>query len=141
MQSGGHPPLAPHPFTPLLTDAYAAQHPGVPSPQAIQSVAVHLLTLYGVLVRGVPPENALQIRMAAVSKRSGPKQGRFHWLTPPLFAGSLTVADIAAQPTPATRAELLEQYVWAVWHVWAVPHEATVAAWYGRFVEQLGGNH
>ncbi len=63
MQSGGHPLLASHPFAPLLTDAYAAQHPGVPSPQAIRSVAVHLLTLYGVLVRGVPPKNALQIRL------------------------------------------------------------------------------
>lgn len=35
----------------LLVDGYAAQHHGVPSPQAIQSVAVDLLALYGIMAR------------------------------------------------------------------------------------------
>ena len=43
----GYPPV--HGLT---VDAYAAQHPGTPSRQAIQSVAVHLIALYLVLERG-----------------------------------------------------------------------------------------
>ena len=39
----------------LTVDAYAAQHPGVPSPQSIQSVAVHLIRLHLVLERGLRP--------------------------------------------------------------------------------------
>ncbi|MCA9961009.1 MAG: hypothetical protein KC443_18340, partial [Anaerolineales bacterium] len=49
LANAGEPPLAPHPWNGLLLDAYTTQHPGVPSPQAIQSVAVHLLALHGVL--------------------------------------------------------------------------------------------
>jgi hypothetical protein len=53
--------LAPAPTNALLGDAYAAQHPGTPSPQAIQSVAVHLLALYAVLEKGVASEMALWV--------------------------------------------------------------------------------
>lgn len=35
----------------LVVDAYAAQHHGTPSPQAIQSVAVHVLALHSRLNR------------------------------------------------------------------------------------------
>lgn len=58
----GTPPHA----SALLLDAYAAQHHGVPSPQAIQSVAVHLLVLHGVLARAALPEAALWIRRQAM---------------------------------------------------------------------------
>src|SRR6516225_12143489 len=36
----------------LTVDAYSVQHPGTPSRRAIQSVAVHLVSLYLVLDRG-----------------------------------------------------------------------------------------
>ncbi|HLF87607.1 MAG TPA: DUF5946 family protein [Anaerolineales bacterium] len=49
LTGGGEPPMAPAPSNTLIVDAYAAQHPGTPSPQSIQSVAVHLIALYGVL--------------------------------------------------------------------------------------------
>ncbi|MBI5565051.1 MAG: hypothetical protein HY870_09155, partial [Chloroflexi bacterium] len=58
----GEPPIAPGPFNALLVDAYTTQHPGVSSNQAIQSVAVHLLTLYGILERGVSIERAIWLR-------------------------------------------------------------------------------
>ena len=66
LQQAGEPPLAPSPLLPLMVDAYASQHPGVPSAQAIQSVAVHLLTLQGVLERGVSPEQAMWVRLRAL---------------------------------------------------------------------------
>jgi hypothetical protein len=134
LNNAGEPPLAPSALNGLLTDAYMVQHPGVPSPQAIQSVAVHLLVLYGVLERGVDPGRALWIRLQALDERHGPKHGRFSWLTPPSFAGSLTVADIVKQPTPGERTAVLQQYVTSIWSLWAARHAATITAWYDRYV-------
>jgi hypothetical protein len=37
-------------------DAYAVQHPGEPSGQAIQSVSAHLVSLYATLVLRLPIE-------------------------------------------------------------------------------------
>lgn len=132
--NGGEPPLAPAPAVGLLVDAYAAQHPGTPSPQAVQSVAVHLLTLYGVLVRGMGHNQALWIRRRALREQGGTKHGRFHWLIPPSFAGSLTVADIVRGETAEARTELVERYVDEVWAKWAEPYERVVAEWYNRYV-------
>lgn len=130
----GEPPIAPGPYNGLLVDAYAAQHPGVSSPQAIQSVAVHLLTLYGILVQGMAPDQALWLRLRPLRDGKQPKHSRFVWLTPPSFAGSLTVADIAGVPTPGERAALVQPYVEEVWTRWAQEHQATIAQWYERFV-------
>ncbi len=133
--NGGEPPVAGGPLNGLLVDGYAAQHPGVPSAQAIQSVAVHLLVLYAVLEKGQPPDKALWIRLQAVSEQRQPKYGRYHWLTPPDFTGSLTIADIIAPSTPQARAAQIEPYVREVWSRWGAGHHATIAAWYTQFVE------
>jgi Family of unknown function (DUF5946) len=134
MLNAGEPPLAPAPLNILLGDAYAAQHPGAPSSQAIQSVAVHLLTLYGVLERAVAPGNALWIRQRALREKKGTRHGRFQWLIPPSFEGSLTVADIVRAPTAAARAAQAQAYVEQVWLRWSRQHLSTVAAWYDDFV-------
>jgi len=132
--NAGEPPLAPAPLNGLITDAYMAQHPGHPSDQATQSVAVHLLALYGVLVRGVAPENALWIRRRALREGRQPKHSRFRWLAPPSFEGSLNVADIVQAPTPEARAAQARSYVRQVWELWAPQHEPTVAGWYENYV-------
>ena len=136
LNNAGEPPLAPSALNGLLTDAYMVQHPGLPSPQAVQSVAVHLLALYGVLERSMAPRQALWIRLQAVNERHGPKHGRFAWLTPPSFTNSLTVLDIVQQQTPGERTAVLQQYVTSIWSLWAADHAATIAAWYKRFIEQ-----
>lgn len=114
----------------LLVDAYAAQHPGEPSPQAIQSVAVHLLALHGVLERGVGPGKALWIRLRAVRER-----GVFRWLDPPSFRDTLTVVHVAGAE-PAERGARMAEYVASVYEVWAAAYEETIAGWYVRFVER-----
>lgn len=134
LHSGGEPPLLPGAYNALLVDVYAVQHPGQPSPQAIQSVAVHLLVLYGVLAQGVEPQNALWIRQQALSERRQPKLHRFTWLSPPDFAGTITIADIVSQPTPAARTAHVRRYLDSVWNVWDAAHRPTIAAWYDRFV-------
>lgn len=132
--NAGEPPLASSRLGTLIFDAYTAQHHGTPSPQAIQSVAVHLLVLYGVLNQGVAPDQALWIRRRATRPLFGPKHGRFHWLAPPDVAGCLTIADIVHAPTPAARAAQGEAFVEQVWALWAAQHRATLAQWYAAYV-------
>lgn len=116
-------------------DAYAAQHPGTPSPQAIQSAAVHLLVLYGVLALGNPPERALWIRRQALSEAKGKRQGRYQWLEPPGFEGALSIADVAGAASPQARAGLAREYVHGVWERWQALHAATLAGWYRIYIE------
>ncbi len=130
----GEPWIGSGPYHGLIVDAYAAQHPGVPSPQATQSVAVHLLTLYGVLVQGMDPGQALWLRLRSLRDGKQPKHSRFTWLTPPAFVGSLTVANIVNAPTPDARAALVQPYIERVWSIWAQEHRTTVDAWYTRFI-------
>lgn len=130
----GEPPIASAPANGLLVDAYAAQHPGTPSPQAIQSVAVHLLTLHGVFAHGVGVERALWLRLESLQERSGSRRGRYTWLEPPDFTGTPTVADIVREPTPEARAAAVALYVEAVYRVWDAAHGPTIAAWYATFV-------
>lgn len=135
LSGGGEPPIAPGPLNALLIDAYAAQHPGTPSNQAIQSVAVHLLTLYGVLERGVSIDRAVWLRTRPLRAGARPKHSRFVWLTPPSFANTLKVADIVAAPTPTARAARLSEYVRSVWSAWRqTEHTATIARWYEQHV-------
>lgn len=112
----------------LLLDAYAAQHHGTPSPQSIQSVAVHLLVLHGVLARGAAPDAALWIRRQAVRRK-----GVFAWLSPPepdrayslrhCFPGR----DIATPCSP-------EAYVSSVYEAWQTDHAHQLDRWYDAFV-------
>lgn len=132
--NAGEPPLAPAPLNGLLGDAYAVQHPGTPSAQAIQSVAVHLLALYGVFEHGVNPEKALWVRRRALREAKGRRQGRFDWLTAPDFAGSLTIAAIVRAPTRPARADLTQKYVTQVWSLWSEIHLATLTRWYDNYV-------
>ena len=62
----------------LTVDAYSVQHPGTPSRRAIQSVAVHLVSLYLVLERGFSSEKA-----TAGIRRALEHRKQFVWLDPP----------------------------------------------------------
>lgn len=78
----------------LTVDAYAVQHPGRPSPQSIQSVAVHLISLHAVLEQQLPHQQATQLIRRCVERL------RFHWLEPPPHLGDLTVSSVLAAQTP-----------------------------------------
>jgi hypothetical protein len=75
---------------------------------SIQPVAVHLLALYGALVRGWAPADALKIQERALRADLGARGGRFRWLEPPSFAGTLSEAPGAVVDTPAARPEAPE---------------------------------
>lgn len=107
----------------LTVDAYAVQHPGMPSRQSIQSVGVHLVRLCLFLERGLPPEAANDAMLAAARHKS-----HFGWLEPPASLGALTVADVEAAMELDAHVAVVRRWAWQMWEVWA-PHHATVRAW------------
>jgi len=114
------------PLDALFGDAYGVQHHGEDSPQAIQSVAVHLLNLHGIISDKTtlpkwPIGRALRTR------------GVFHKLDPPALGSALTIRHLfpaGGVVTPVTRS----QYVVSVYDAWMALHRSTVEEWYERYV-------
>jgi len=100
-------------------DAYAVQHPGTPNPQAIQSVAVHLLNMYGYLIRGLP----------VTPPRLAGHKGAFRWLTPPVKPATRTVRDMPISGDAGAIAAASKAWVEAVWAAWA-EHHTQIVAWH-----------
>jgi len=101
------------------------QHPGVPERRAIQSVGVHLVGLYLVLERGLPPAD-----LSATLQRLLARPPAWRWLDPPAPNGSLTMGslEIATGEPGDAAAKAIEAYVRGVWAAWA-PHHDRVAVW------------
>lgn len=106
----------------LTVDAYAAQHPGSPSRQSIQSVAVHLIGLHLVLERGAGAHEATAAIRKAVAR------GGFEWLEPPASLGAVGVGDVLDAVDLAEHEQRVRRWAAAVWAAWE-PHAATVRRW------------
>ena len=106
----------------MCVDAYAAQHPGTPNPQAIQSVAVHLVNCYGYLVRRRP---------VGMPQLAGHK-GTFKWLEPPSFAGARTVLDMPVTGSVDEITVAARAWIESVWAAWFAQH-AQIEAWYAQY--------
>lgn len=107
----------------LSVDAYAAQHPGEPSPRSIASVGVHLVRLYLLLERGLPPERA-----NAAMKWASRKKREFVWLVPPYPLGEVTVLHVHEAKSPVEHAERVHEWARSVWEAWSPRHE-TIRRW------------
>lgn len=107
----------------LTVDAYAAQHPGTPSRQAMQSVAVHLISLYLQIERGYDVERAQRAIQRAVANKQA-----YVWLDPPAPLGDVTVRDVHAASSPAEHVQRVKAWAAAVWNAWT-PHHATIRRW------------
>lgn len=107
----------------LSVDSYAVQHPGAPTPRAVRSVCVHLLSLCLVLERGVALDTATRALGAAALLRD-----RYAWLEPPPGLGTITVADVRAAATAAEHAALVRAWAESAWAAWA-PHHERVRSW------------
>lgn len=114
-------------FHQMTVDVYCAQHPGTPSPQAIRSVAVHLVGLHLQLEREPSTEDlyAARKRIASLSK-----QGNLDlvWLEPPVSLGEVTVLHMLDPEDPEEYGECAGQWAEAVWEAWSDHHE-TVRRW------------
>ena len=110
----------------LFGDAYGVQHHGDESPQAIQSVAVHLLNVHGIIA-GQTTRPGWAIDRALRTK------GVFHKLKPPPPGSALTIRHLfpgGGVLTPVTRT----QYVQSVYQAWMAMHRSTVEHWHERYV-------
>jgi len=106
----------------LTVDTYAVQHPGGDSPQAIQSVAAHLVSMYLMLELGYSSSRATTMLKAAV------EAGRFEWLARPAHPGEVTVAHVAQASTAMEHIERVHEWAMSVWNAWSA-HHAQVKAW------------
>jgi Family of unknown function (DUF5946) len=107
----------------LTVDTYAVQHPGVDTPQARNSVGIHLSRLCLMLERGWSIDRANAAMLAITAKKHD-----YPWLTPPASLGPLSVRNALAATTPHEHSAAVEQWARAVWAAWA-PHHATVRSW------------
>ena len=110
----------------LFGDAYGVQHHGEDSPQAIQSVAAHLLDLHAIIT-GHTTRPGWAIGRAVRARNV------FHKLAPPPLGSALTYRHLfpgGGVVTPATRGA----YVLSVYEAWMALHGSTVEQWYERYV-------
>ena len=113
----------------MTVDAFAAQHPGRPSPKSSQSVACHLISLYLIFEHGYSMQQATKALGAAVAK--GKATGGYIWLAPPSFAGCLTVADVQKATNADDHLRAVRAWAESVWKAWSA-HHGTIREWAGR---------
>jgi hypothetical protein len=113
----------------MTVDAYAVQHPGRSSQQTIQSVAVHLISLYLMFERGFAPGATTHV-MQEAKRRHGED---FVWLDPPDSLGAITVAEVAEARDAAEHGERVRSWARCAWDAWARHHEI-VREWAGSLV-------
>lgn len=109
-----------HRFT---VDAYAVQHPGEPSPQTVQSVAVHLISLHLVLEKTRSPEEATKAMQQATTHKQ-----RFTWLEPPASPGEVTVLYVRDAESPEEHVERAGEWARSAWEAWSGHHD-TIRRW------------
>jgi Family of unknown function (DUF5946) len=110
----------------FLIDAYGVQHHGDASPQAIQSVAVHLLTLHGIISQRTTSGDWVKHRALRV-------RGVFEKLAPPPLGRSLTIRHLfpgGGVDTPVSRSD----YVHSVYETWMSLHRSSVERWFDHYV-------
>ena len=107
----------------LAVDAYAVQHPGTTDRRAVQSVAVHLISLYFVLERGLTPTEATDKMRQALTDKS-----RFVWLKPPLSLGEITVVDVVKIRDRLKHEKMINRWARSAWEAWSA-HHAQIRKW------------
>jgi hypothetical protein len=108
----------------LSVDTYAAQHPGAPSPQTVQSVCTHLVALCLSLERGFDVE-ALRPLLRDLAR------GRWfeaRWLEPPARPFPMTIVDLLESDSPEAYGAGVRQWAGSTWEAWSA-HHAQVRAW------------
>jgi len=108
----------------LTVDAFAVQHPGQPSRQAIRSVCLHLCSLCAVHEHGVPPHQATALLQELADRVD------YEWLEPPSSLGVVTVADVHATSNPEAHLREVEAWAHSAWSAWRA-HKDKINAWIG----------
>jgi len=101
----------------LTVDTYAIQHPGQPTRQSIQSVNIHLISLYAVLVKKMDGEAATELIGMILADNPA-----FKWLEPPMPNGILTVADVLKANSNEEHVNLVQAWAQDVFGCWFSKH-------------------
>jgi hypothetical protein len=111
-------------FHQVIVDAYAAQHPGDEDPRAVQSVAIHLMTLALFLERGVDPAIGTQLHKRMVDRPT------FHRLQrpEPTPTPTLTFQHVPLNGDVDLARERAYEWARSVWTSWG-PHQDVVRRW------------
>jgi hypothetical protein len=109
----------------LTVDTYSVQHLGIPSRRSIQSVAVHLVSLWLILECRFSSEKATAGIRAALGHRH-----EFVWLAPPSRLGDLTILDVCNATDFVKHKAVVKRWAESVWQAWS-PHHETVRRWAG----------
>lgn len=110
----------------LMQDAYAVQHAGDASSQAVQSLGMHLISLHLSLERGIEAARIPRELGRAVADPS-----EFHWLEPPTVGNWLTILDVSGARDLRDHTSRVQRWAQSVWEAWSQHHE-TVRRWAGR---------
>ena len=113
----------------LTVDAYAAQHPGIESSQSIQSVAVHLLSLYFIMEEGRSHNEARELIGKATTHK-------FQWLTPPDDLGGISAKNVWMAESAKEHNDMVELWAESVWFAWEMHHK-TIQKWARQIVETV----
>ncbi len=120
----------------ITVDTYAVQHPGCPERRTIQSVNGHLMSLFVLFEMGWRAKEATTLLKKAVEDES--LQRCFQWLEPPLFDGTVTVADVAQAKDSREHEEWVRRWGESVWQVWRDRHRDAIAGLADRAIHSRG---
>ncbi len=111
-------------FHQIIVDAYAAQHPDGDDPRAVQSVAIHPMTLVLFLERGVDPAGGTRLHQRMV------RRPVFHRLRRPGGAGGggLTFQHVPRDGDVDLVRERAYEWARSVWASWE-PCQDVVRGW------------
>ena len=105
----------------LTVDTYAIQHPGQPIRQAIQSVNIHLISLFLILKKGLSGKLATKKMTEILSK-----DRQFEWLEPPIPNGRITVKAILAATDQEKHEKKVREWAEDVWSCWYSKHSQRI---------------
>jgi hypothetical protein len=107
----------------MAVDAYAVQHPGTTDRRAVQSVAVHLISRYFVLERGLNSTEATDKMRHALTDKS-----RLVGLKPPSSMGEITVVDVVNFTDPIEHETMVNRWARSAWEAWRA-HRDQIRKW------------
>jgi len=110
----------------MTVDAYKAQHPGAPSPQAVRAMAAHLIALCMSIERGASIGEVYAARKRAAEAGAD----AYMWLDPPPADYPITILDVVQAQGPEAHTRRVREWAESVWARWAAHHE-TIRAWAG----------
>ena len=110
----------------LTSATYAAQHPGATEGNAVQAMAVHLMTLLFTIERGVDV-----VKVPRQIGRAVADPSELRWLEPPKDPGWQTILDVRGARDVRDHTARVERWGRSVWEAWSHHHDA-IRKWAGR---------